>query len=749
MSLKALNKFMHHLPPIISDLALILVTAAVALVIFRYLRLPVILGYMAAGVLVGPHSKLLPTVTDTSSVNLWAELGVIFMLFAIGIEFSFKKLKSVGSTAFTTGLVQTGAMIVIGYFLGLGLGLSKMASIFFGATLSISSTTIILKTFEELHLKSKKFAQNVIGILIVEDLVAILLMVFLTTMTVSKEFEGTELLLTSGKLVFMITLWFVVGVFMIPWALKSAKKYLTDETLLVVAVGLCLMMVVGATSAGFSAALGAFLMGSIIGESEEKHRIEKLLLPVKDLFSAIFFVSVGMLIDPQALMENPSHILIVTLVLIAGKLFFVMFGSLISGESFKNSTYAGVSLAQIGEFSFIIATLGKTLNVTDDGLYSMVVAVSAITSLTTPFMIKYREQIHAAVMRIVPKRTQVALGQYSNASHLMKATPEWRGVIKNHTIKILLNSIVIVAIFLLSSRFVLPMLQQYLQNENTAKYSTLILAILFASPFVWGLVFAHSRDAKLHEFIQHSISKRLRQLFLLCKALLALFLIVLLVAEILDLKHASWVSVGVTCVMAVALYRFLGPIYLWFENKFVTQLDGDEGHHEQPKLPSLAPWDAHLAEFTIPPEIPWIAKPLIELGLREKFGVIIAMIVRGTRRIPAPGRGECLMPYDEVFVIGTDEQLEKFQHFIESEAALPPADPAAGHYSLEQYLVTEKSPFLGKIIRESGIRETTQGLVVGVERAGKRILNPDSALIIETGDLLWLVGDRAKIRSLS
>ena len=417
---------MHHLPPLISDLALILVTAAISLVIFRYLKLPVILGYMAAGVLVGPHSKLLPTVTDTSNVNLWAELGVIFMLFSIGIEFSFKKLKSVGSTAFTTGIIQTVALMTIGYYLGRALEFNKMASIFLGATLAISSTTIILKTFEELHLKSKKFAQNVIGILIVEDLVAILLMVFLTTLTVSKGFEGTELLMMSGKLVFMITLWFVSGVFIIPWALRSAKKYMTDETILVVAVGLCLMMVVGATSAGFSAALGAFLMGSIIGESEEKHRIEKLLLPVKDLFSAIFFVSVGMLINPTSLLENPSHVLIISAILIFGNLFFVSFGSLISGESFKNSTYAGISLGQIGEFSFIIATLGKTLGVTDDKFYSTIVAVSAVTSLSTPFLIKYRENIHRGILRIVPRRTQVALSQYSDASNMMKATPEER-----------------------------------------------------------------------------------------------------------------------------------------------------------------------------------------------------------------------------------------------------------------------------------------------------------------------------------
>lgn len=741
---------MHHLPAIISDLALILVTAAISLVVFRYMKLPVILGYMAAGVLVGPHSKLLPTITDTSSISVWAELGVIFMLFSIGIEFSFKKLKSVGSTAFTTGLLATGSLIIIGYYLGLFLGLGKLASLFFGCTLSVSSTTIILKTFDELHLKSKKFAQNVIGILIVEDLLSILLMVFLTAITVSKSFEGGELIAMSGKLIFLITLWFVGGVFLIPWALKSAKKYLTDETTLVVAVGLCLMMVVGATSAGFSAALGAFLMGAIIGESEEKHRIEQLLLPVKDLFSAIFFVSVGMMIDPKALIENPSHMFIITGVLILGKLFFVTLGGLLSGESVKNSTHAGLSLAQIGEFSFIIATLGKTLNVTDDALYSMVVAVSAITSLTTPFMIQYRDPLHNVIVKLIPKRMQVALGQYSKASLLMKSTPEWRNVIKNHMIKVVLNSIVMVSIFVLSMRYLLPIVSdRFFTNVEVARYVTLVATLIAVSPFVWGIVFAQTRDGKLQEFLQENISQRVRQFFLFFKVLLVLFLLGGLVAQFIHTENAIWITVAVTITISVLLYKFLGPVYMWFENKFVTQLETDSDHDDQhPKLPTLAPWDAHLAEFEIPPEVSFTGKPLIQLALRENFGIIIAMIVRGQRRIAAPGREESLMPYDRVFVIGTDEQLEKFQKYIDTQVAEAPIGNSSSLYTLEQYLVTEKSSFVGKPIRESGIRESSQGLVVGIERDGERILNPDSGLHIKPGDLLWLVGDQSKIRNL-
>ena len=323
-------------------------------------------------------------------------------------------------------------------------------------------------------------------------------------------------------------------------------------------------------------------------------------------------------------------------------------------------------------------------------------------------------------------------------------------MIKNYIIKLALNSVVVVAVFLLSSRFLLPLLQNQLGGETQAKYSTLVIALLFASPFLWGIIFARNRDPKLHEFLQKSISKRLRQIFLMLKSALALLLLVSLVTKILDLEHNVLITIAITCLFSAGLYKFMGPIYMWFENKFVTQLDGeDDSNHEKLKIPSLAPWDAHLAEFTIPPEIPWIAKPLIQLGLRERFGVIIAMIVRGTRRIPAPGRAECLLPYDEVFVIGTDEQLEKFQAFLETESVQTQAERAAGHYSLEKYIVSTRSPFVGKIIRDSGIRETTQGLVVGVERAGKRILNPDSNLTLEAGDLLWLVGDQTKIRALT
>jgi CPA2 family monovalent cation:H+ antiporter-2 len=378
----------HHLEPLISDLGLILLTAGIAVLLFKKLKQPLVLGYLIAGFLAGNHFDFFPSVTDSKSVEVWAEIGVIFLLFSLGLEFSFKKLMKVGGTASITATTQIVSMVLIGFLVGQWLDWSKMDSIFLGVILSISSTTIILKTFDELGVKAQKFAGIVIGSLIVQDILAILMMVLLSTIAVSEQFSGGALLQSIFKLIFFLTLWFVSGIFFIPTLLKKAKHLLTDEMLLIISIALCLMMVVLAANVGFSPALGAFIMGSIIAETTQAEHIEHLVKPVKDLFGAVFFVSVGMLINPQALYEHAIPVLILSLITIFGQSFTSTIGALLSGQPLKESVQTGMSLSQIGEFSFIIATLGITLNVTSSFLYPIVVAVSAVTTFSTPFMIK-------------------------------------------------------------------------------------------------------------------------------------------------------------------------------------------------------------------------------------------------------------------------------------------------------------------------------------------------------------------------
>jgi CPA2 family monovalent cation:H+ antiporter-2 len=379
---------MSHLPTLITDLAFILVAAGIISIVFKWLKQPVVLGYIIAGLLASPQIPFLPTVIDEANIQTWADIGIIFLLFALGLDFSFKKLMHVGVTAFITTLTIVIFMMTLGYITGMFLGWKHMDSLFLGGMLCMSSTMIIIKIFDDFGLKKQKFAGIVLGILIVEDLFAVLLMVLLSTLAISKHFEGTEMLSSIFKLVEFLLFWFLTGIFLIPTFLKKAKKYLNDETLLVVSLGLCFGMVILATEAGFSSALGAFVMGSILAETMEAERIEHLVQPVKNLFGAVFFVSVGMMIDLSILGQYILPIMIISSVVIIGQITFGSLGVLLSGQPLKVAIQSGFSLSQIGEFSYIIAALGLSLGVIAPHLYPIIVAVSVITIFISPYIVK-------------------------------------------------------------------------------------------------------------------------------------------------------------------------------------------------------------------------------------------------------------------------------------------------------------------------------------------------------------------------
>ena len=395
---------MSEIPSLISDLAVILVSAGLVTLLFKKLKQPVVLGYVVAGILAGPSIEEIPTVSEVESIRIWADIGVIFLLFALGLDFSFKKLMKVGGTAVIGAITIVIGMMTAGYATGLTLGWGHMNSLFLGGMLSMSSTTIIFKAFDDMGLRNQRFAGVVFGILVVEDLFAVLLMVLLSTVAVSKHVEGMELLNSVIKLGVFLLFCFVVGIYLIPSFLKQTKRFLNEETMLIVAIGLCLGMVIIATQAGFSSALGAFVMGSILAETVEAERIERLIKPVKDLFGAIFFVSVGMLIDPAMLWEYKVPILIITVVVMVGQICFASLGVLLSGQPIKIAIQSGFSLAQIGEFAFIIASLGLTLKVTDSFLYPIVVAVSVVTTFFTPYMIRLAEPAYRLADRWIPER---------------------------------------------------------------------------------------------------------------------------------------------------------------------------------------------------------------------------------------------------------------------------------------------------------------------------------------------------------
>ena len=445
---------MIHLPQLIQDLGVILVTAAVVTVLFKKLKQPVVLGYLIAGFLLSPHVTFLPTVKDTTAVTIWAEIGVIILLFGLGLEFSFKKLARVGKSASVTAVVEVIFMLLVGYVAGQFLGWNSMDSLFLGGILSISSTTIIVRAFDELGLKSRRFVSLVFGVLVVEDIVAILLLVLLSTVAVSRTLSGTELMVSGAKLGFFLILWFVMGIYLLPPLISRIRHLLSDETVLVVALGLCLLMVIIATQVGFSPALGAFIMGSLLAETKEGHRIEKLIHPVRDLFAAVFFVSVGMLIDPTMIVQYRYEILFISAITITGKLLSSAFGALISGSSLRHSLQVGMSLAQIGEFSFIIATLGLTLKVTSPFLYPIAVAVSALTTFTTPYLIKSADPLCDWVQKKLPQNLHQLLERYQSAVQSEGSTAGIPGLLwQAFGWRLLLNAIVVTAVFLAAEKF--------------------------------------------------------------------------------------------------------------------------------------------------------------------------------------------------------------------------------------------------------------------------------------------------------
>ncbi|MDR1022006.1 MAG: cation:proton antiporter [Prevotellaceae bacterium] len=479
---------MTHLPALVADLALILMIAGVVTILFKWLRQPVVLGYIVAGFMVGPHMYLLPSVVDSQSLATWSEIGIIFLLFALGLEFRFKKLLEVGGAALIAAIINMGAMVGVGYAVGYLLGWTGMESIFLGGMISMASTTIIIKAFNDLNKQRQRFANIVFGILIIEDIAAILMMVLFSTIAVSKTFEGMQLASSLLKLMFFIVVSFVVGIFVIPPALKRLKRYLNDETLLVVSCGLCLGMVLLAQAVGFSVALGAFIMGSILAETVQAKRIEHLVQPLKNLFGAVFFVSVGMMIVPGLIVEHIVPILILTVVVLLGRIIFATLGVLASGESLKVSMQSGFSLAQIGEFSFIIATLGIQLGVISDFVYPIIVAVSVVTTFTTPYGIKYSEAVYGKIERRIPKKWSTLLVGYAQSKSKAEDNPsnDWLTLLKGLFVPVLVYFALAVAVVILSRVALIPFIVEQLP-ATLGKVLAAALTILLMSPFLYGI----------------------------------------------------------------------------------------------------------------------------------------------------------------------------------------------------------------------------------------------------------------------
>jgi len=736
---------MIHLPALISDLALILGAAAVVTILFRWLKQPLVLGYIIAGFLVGPHFHLLPTIHEIENIQGWADIGVIFLLFGLGLEFSFKKLVKVGGTAAITAIIEISFTMGIGYGIGKLMGWSFMDCLFFGGILCIASTTIIIRAFGELGVKSQQFASVVLGVLIIEDLVAVLLMVLLSTVAVSQQFEGAEMIASILKLAFFLGLWFLSGIFFIPSLLKRLQRLMNDEMMLIFSLALCFGMVFLAAQAGFSSALGAFIMGSILAETLQGKKIESLLTPVKNLFGAIFFVSVGMMINPQMLLEYAGPIIAGVLVLLIGKPMFVTFGALVSGQPLKTSIQSGMSLSQIGEFSFIIATLGLTLQVTGEFLYPIAVAISVITAFTTPYMIRLSEPFYKVVQKILPEKWKAKMVRYSAGAQAITSESDWRTVLRSYITNIVVNSLVILGIIFLSLKYLHPLFS----NNNWGAIITVIISLLFMAPFLWGLTVKRTqKEAHIRVWTENKFRGPMVMLEIVRMGLGVVFIGIL--SDRLFTPVIAWIAASVIIILLLVFSRRLQSYYFRIENRFLENLHETETMQKQPRPEhELAPWDAHFAQFEIEADSPAIGKTLEELQLREQFDINIAMIERGSRVITVPSRYERIFPGDLLSAIGTDEQLKAFRFYIEAQPFTRNKLQQKQDVVLKQLVVKKDSFLLGQNIRDSGIRERAKGIVAGIERNGNRILNPPSNLVFEEDDIVWVVGNVKRLLVLA
>lgn len=479
---------MHSVHTLILDLTLITIYAAIVTLLFKKLKQPTVLGYILAGILAGPYFDFLPTVKDSENLVLWADIGVIFLLFGLGLEFSFKKMLNVGKAAMITANANILFMLFLGYNTGLLLGWSTMDSFFLGSMISMSSTTIIIKAFDDLNIKKQRFTDLVFGVLVVEDLVGILLLVLLPTIALGSTIDGQALLWSTGKLILFLVLCFVTGIYLVPTFLKKIERFLNDEQLLLVMIALCFGMVWLANYSGFSSALGAFIMGSILAETPLLERIEKTIKPLKDFFGAVFFVSVGMMVNPAMFLEYALPIVVITFIVMVGKIAFSCFGFIVSGQPLKTAVLGAFSLAQVGEFAFIIASLGMSLGVLHKQVYPIIVAVSVITTFFTPMMIKFAEPMFTVIKRYLPEKWQIFLAQHATGQKETKSEERlWNMLFKNYLSRLILFIIINFAVIGLSNYIIVPFVHRYLPNMAARAVVTLI-TLLLMSPFLKALI---------------------------------------------------------------------------------------------------------------------------------------------------------------------------------------------------------------------------------------------------------------------
>lgn len=746
---------MAEIPNLIEDLALILVVAGIVTLVFKKLKQPLVLGYIVAGFLVSPHMPYIMSVVDKGDIHTWADIGVMFLLFSLGLDFSFKKILKMGMAPVIAALTIIFSMMTLGILVGHSFGWNRMDCIFLGGMLAMSSTTIIYKAFDDLGLRQQRFASLVMSVLILEDVLAIVMMVMLSAIASGNNPDGGEMLGSILKIGFFLVLWFVVGIFLIPLFFRKTRKLMNSETMVIVALGLCCLMAVLSTKVGFSSAFGAFVMGSIIAETVEADKIIKLVEPVKNLFGAIFFVSVGMLVEPKVLVDYAIPILVLVLTILLGQGIFGTAGFMLSGQSLKNAMRCGFSMTQIGEFAFIIASLGLSLGVIGKFLYPVVVAVSVITTFLTPYMIRFAEPCYNHIEKHLPKKWVRRMNHVGNA-HQNSTEEEnaWKVLLRKMLINTAIYGILSTAVVTLMLTFVLPLCRNMLGHWPGNAVCGL-LTVLMISPFLRSMVMKNVHSDEFRQLWTESLLNRLPLIFtMIVRVAIAAMFIFYIVNYLTRFKEALMITIAGVALVAMVLSRRLKHRSIKLERLFIKNLRSREiaeqvnGERRPLFEGRLLDRDIHIGDFDIPEDSTWIGRTLKDLQFRNRFGVHVSSILRGSLRINIPNGRQIIFPGDRISVIGSDEQLKNFSQAIANE--LIPEDPEIEkrEMKLRKFILSDGTPFIGKTLAESGIRDRYGCMVVGVEEGQENLTLVDPQRKFEKGDIIWLVGEEADLEKV-
>ena len=753
---------MTELPYLIKDLALILIVAGIVTIIFKKLKQPLVLGYVVAGFLVSPHMPYTMSVVDRADIQTWADIGVMFLLFSLGLDFSFKKILKMGASPVIATCSVVICMIMLGMFAGNMFGWSRMNCIFLGGMLAMSSTTIIYKAFDDLGLRQQRFANLVMSVLILEDMLAIVMMVMLTAIA-GGDGGGGQMIGSVVKIAFFLVLWFVVGIFVLPLLLRSMRKFINNETLLIVSLGLCCAMAVISTQAGFSSAFGAFVMGSILAETVEAEKIIRLVEPVKNLFGAVFFVSVGMLVDPSVLVEYALPIAVLVVTIVVGQAVAGSFSFLISGQTLRSAMQCGFSMAQIGEFSFIIASLGLSLGVIGDFLYPVVVAVSVITTFLTPYMIRASAPCYNILERHLPSRWITMLNgltiggtstSHDDDAHSVRA--RWKALtapmVRSTVIYAILSTATIAVMFSL----VLPWTEGIVPQDSSSQLilhiAFMIVTIAVIAPFLRGMVMKKNRSDEFKSLWNENAYNRIPLLLtVIVRFVIAISFVFYVCYSLTHFTGAILICIATVIVVLMVFSRKLKHRSIALERMFMENLRSREikaevsGQKKPLYERHLLDRDIHIADFEIPEDSQWAGRTLRQLKLRNRFGVHVSSILRGVQRINIPNGDNLIFPGDKIQVIGTDTQLATLNSQLNNERYAEDKDIEKREMKLRQLLIGANSPFIGKTLGQSGIRNRYNCMVVGLEEGMETLSAIEPTYTFEEGDIIWIVGEQEAV----